>query len=43
VTVVTIDSLTGGRRVTGMKVDVEGFEIETSSPVRRPRLARDTG
>jgi len=26
--VVTIDSLIGERRVTGMKVDVEGFEIE---------------
>jgi FkbM family methyltransferase len=25
---VTIDSLIGGRRVAGMKVDVEGFEIE---------------
>jgi FkbM family methyltransferase len=25
---VTIDSLIGGRRVAGMKIDVEGFEIE---------------
>jgi FkbM family methyltransferase len=27
-TVVTVDSLIGGRTVAGMKVDVEGFEIE---------------
>ena len=39
---VTVDSLIGDRHITGMKVDVEGFEIDVLRGCR-PRAGRTTG
>jgi FkbM family methyltransferase len=40
---VTVDSLIGGRRVTGMKVDVEGFEIDVLRGAARALAERRIG
>ena len=43
VTLVTVDSLIGDRRVTGMKVDVEGFEIDVLRGAARALADRRIG
>ncbi|MGH3205250.1 MAG: FkbM family methyltransferase [Streptosporangiaceae bacterium] len=40
---VTVDSLIGGRRVTGMKIDVEGFEIDVLRGCARALADRRIG